>query len=85
MTAVAAELAKVPLIQGVTSDALTRLADRATSRRIEAGTWLFREGDSADCLHVVRSGRLQVIAVGDDGPRVVRELGPNATANSRRS
>ncbi len=78
MTAVAAELAQVPLFQGVTSDALTRLADRATSRRIEAGTWLFREGDSADCLYVVRSGRLQVIAVGDDGPRVVRELGPRA-------
>lgn len=78
MTAVAAELAQVPLFHGVTSDALTRLADRATSRRIEAGTWLFREGDSADCLYVVRSGRRQVIVVGDDGPRVVRELGPRA-------
>ena len=78
MTAVAAELAQVPLFQGVTSDALARLAERATTRQLEAGASLFREGDPADCLYVVRSGRLQVIVEGEDGPRVVRELGPRA-------
>ena len=43
--------------------------------RVEARDWLFREGDAADRLFVVLSGRLQV--VGGDG-RVLREVGPGA-------
>jgi NTE family protein len=39
---------------------------------------LIRQGDAADRLFLVRSGRLRVFVEGEDGPRVVRDLGAGA-------
>jgi NTE family protein len=64
-------LARLPLFADVPPALRDRLAARARDRRVEAGEWLFREGDPGDELFVVRSGRLQVVA----GDVVLRELG----------
>jgi predicted acylesterase/phospholipase RssA len=45
---------------------------------VDAGEWLFHEGDPADSLFVVVGGRLKVLLDSPEGPRVVRELGPGA-------
>ncbi len=71
-----AALAGVPLFQGVGDDALRTLAAGATCVAAPAGEWLFRAGDPAEVLYVVRSGRLRISIEHDDGPRVVREVGP---------
>jgi predicted acylesterase/phospholipase RssA len=47
-----------------------RLLDDDSLVRLHAGRWLFRTGDPADAMYVVRSGRLEVVADG-----VLRELG----------
>ena len=71
-TAVAAELAEVPLFQGVAPDSLARLAERTTTRRVDAGSSLFfHENDPAHFRYVVRSGRLHVVLSGGD----VQEIG----------
>jgi NTE family protein len=56
-------------------DEFVCLAERV---RIRAQEWLFLEGDVADRLYLLLSGRLRVLVQGDDGPRVLRLLGPGA-------
>jgi NTE family protein len=50
-----------------------RLAERVSIQELRAGDWLFRAGDPGDRLYVVRSGRLDVVAEGED--RVLRRVG----------
>ena len=46
---------------------------------VPAGAWLFHQGDSADAMYVVRSGRLHVVDERPDGSQdVIRELRPGA-------
>ena len=71
-------LAEVPLFHGVEPATLAALEAHAAQHHLEAGSWLFREGDPADSLFVVVSGRLRVVITDDDGPRVIRELGPGS-------
>jgi predicted acylesterase/phospholipase RssA/CRP-like cAMP-binding protein len=75
-SATAEALALVPLFQRVDAAALSVLERNAKHRHIEAGQWLFHEGDDADSLFVVMSGRLRIVVTGEGEPRIVRELGP---------
>ncbi|UNK71485.1 DHA2 family efflux MFS transporter permease subunit [Microbacterium sp. H1-D42] len=56
------------------SDAQKRLRDGATPRTVRAGEWLLRQGEAAESMFVIVSGRAEVVI--DD--EVVRELGPGA-------
>jgi NTE family protein len=71
-------LAGVPILAGAADETLDEL--RRSLRRVEvpARRFLFRAGEEADRLYIVRSGRLEVLAEGADGPRVVRVVGPGA-------
>lgn len=71
-------LAGVPLFHGVAPETLDALEREGTHRHLDAGAWLFREGDPAEALFVLRSGRLRITVAGDDETRIVRELGPGA-------
>jgi NTE family protein len=67
---------EAPLLRGVSDHVVAELSESAREVRVEAREWLFREGDAADRLFVVLSGRLQVVAAGDG--RLLREVGPGA-------
>ena len=67
-------LGRVPLFADLADPLRAALAERATTHRLGAGEYLFRAGDPADALYVVRAGRLEVIAP-DPEQAVVRELG----------
>jgi CRP-like cAMP-binding protein len=41
-------------------DILTLLGEAATAIRLESGQVLFAEGDPADCMYVVKNGRLRI-------------------------
>jgi NTE family protein len=71
--------ANAPLFRDVGTRALERLAGDAGALVVRGGDYLFRGGDAADRLFVVRAGRLRVVVEEADGPRVVRELGPGDT------
>jgi predicted acylesterase/phospholipase RssA/CRP-like cAMP-binding protein len=71
-------LARAPLLAGAEPETLDELARSVRPIRVHAGEVLIREGQAADRLYVVRSGRLRVLVEREDGPRAVRELGPGA-------
>ena len=68
-------LRMVPIFAELPEASLSELASRAATVRIEAGDTLFRQGDPADSLYVVVSGRLEVLLEKDE-PEVLRVLGP---------
>ena len=63
-------LGATPLFAGLPDEMLAAIVARAESTQINAGDWLFRQGDRGDCLYVVRSGRLEAIREGDGGGSV---------------
>lgn len=57
-------LRQVPVLAELSDELLSQLAEEAGEVRVPAGEWLLREGDRAESLYVVRSGRLEVISEG---------------------
>ncbi|HUO73144.1 MAG TPA: MFS transporter [Solirubrobacteraceae bacterium] len=66
-------LGLVPILAGLDAQLRESLAARARTAQAGAGAWLFREGDPADALYVVRAGRLEV--VDETAGIVIRQLG----------
>src|SRR5581483_8610524 len=72
-------IAAVPLFSGLSPAEIAALAKRATTVTLGAGAWLYHEGDIADGMYVVRSGRIQMVDERrDGGPQIIRELRPGA-------
>lgn len=65
-------LATVPLLEGLGAADRARLASDAAVRRVPAGEWVFRRGDPGDSVHLVLSGRVEIV---DAGGAVIRVLG----------
>jgi len=65
-----------PLFRAVDAEALRRLSADAHAIAVRGGEYLFHTGETADRLYVVRTGRLRVLVETEDGPKLVRELGP---------
>jgi predicted acylesterase/phospholipase RssA/CRP-like cAMP-binding protein len=68
----------VPLFASLPDSAIEDIAARATETHIVAGEWLFREGDFADGLYVLRTGRLEVVREAGDAEILIRGLSPGA-------
>ena len=66
-------LGHVPLFAGLERPLREQLAVRVRSVRVDAGEWLFHEGDPGDAMYIVRAGRLEV--VDEATGMVIRELG----------
>src|SRR5512134_812882 len=57
-------LRRVPVLSGLDDELLGRLAAELTLVSVRAGDWLVREGEAAETLYLIRSGRLEVVAEG---------------------
>jgi NTE family protein len=72
-------LANVRMLAGVAPETIDRLVERLRSVHVRAGQVVVTQGDAADRIFLVRSGRLRVSVEDVDGDhRVVRELGTGA-------
>jgi NTE family protein len=71
-------LAALPLLAGADSETLDALLAHIRPVHVHAGDVVIRQGDAADRLFLVRSGRLRVVVEQEDGPKTVRELGAGA-------
>ena len=61
-------------------DALGELASELQLVRLKRGELLIRQGDPADCMYIIVSGRLEQTALADDGAeRYLGELGSGET------
>jgi NTE family protein len=73
-----APLGDAALLGTLPPGAQEELLAAASPVRLHARDWLFREGDEADRLYFVVSGRLRVVVERDGESRVARLLGPGA-------
>jgi CRP/FNR family transcriptional regulator, cyclic AMP receptor protein len=64
-------LATVPLLSGLDQEELQRFADLTRERTFPKGSVILFEHDPGDSLYVVRSGRVKVVLVGEDGREVI--------------
>lgn len=71
-------LGRVPLLQGLPGSDLERIAGLAKPRTVQAGEFLFREGDDGDRCFVVEEGAVEVLRerpLGDHEQLGVRRRG----------
>ena len=61
----AAFLRNVPVLAGLSDELLERLASEVDEVEFRAGSWILREGEAAESVFIVRSGRVEII---DEGP-----------------
>jgi CRP/FNR family cyclic AMP-dependent transcriptional regulator len=64
-------LSTVPLFSGLTADQLARFADVTREKTFPRGSVIVFEQDPGDSLYVVRSGRVKVVLLGEDGREVI--------------
>jgi NTE family protein len=67
-------LGDVPLVAVLSDKARVALAAASRTVGLDAGAWLFREGDAPGSAYLLRSGRLEVV----QGGRLIRTLAPGA-------
>ena len=68
-------LQQMPIFGAISESALAYLLEPAPEVRFAAGTWLFREGDLAQSMYVLESGRVAVMKAWDGQDLLLRELG----------
>jgi len=72
-----AEIAKIPLFQGVPQSDLQTLVQAAHSRQLLAGEFFFMQGDEAECMYVLLKGSVKLSQVGPDGQQaLIRVITP---------
>jgi CRP/FNR family cyclic AMP-dependent transcriptional regulator len=64
-------LGTVPLFSGLTREELESFAELARERSYPRGSVILFENDPGDSLLVVRSGRVKVVLIGEDGREVI--------------
>jgi CRP/FNR family cyclic AMP-dependent transcriptional regulator len=64
-------LATVPLFSGLDRAELQRFADLTREKFFPKGSVILFEHDPGDSLYVIRSGRVKVVLVGEDGREVI--------------
>lgn len=70
-------LGELRVFEGASPRALEVLAANAVEAQVRAGQWVVREGEPADDFYVIRSGELDVTAIGERGAfNVVNRMGP---------
>lgn len=69
-------LQQMPIFGGVREDALHCLLEPLRLRRVAAGDYFFREQDSAECMYVLESGRVEVVKQWQDLELLLRQLAP---------
>jgi CRP-like cAMP-binding protein len=72
-----AEIAKIPLFQGVPQSDLEALVQAAHRRNVQAGEFFFLQGDEAERMYVLVKGRVKLSQVGPDGQQaLIRVITP---------
>src|SRR3954462_14486736 len=71
LTTTADFLATVPLFSGLNRDELEAFGELTRERTHPRGSVILFENDSGDSLFIVRSGRVKVVLIGEDGREVI--------------
>jgi CRP-like cAMP-binding protein len=69
-------LAEHPFLEGISADLLTTISSCATHVHYDAGEMIYREGDEADCFHLIRHGKVAIEIYRQRGSIVIQTVGP---------
>lgn len=73
-------LRQVPLFAALTPTQLAALLNRSREVRLAAGSLLFHQGDDASRFFLVRTGRIKLFRLSDEGQeKVIEIIGPGLT------
>src|ERR1700709_1646347 len=64
-------LASVPLFHGLDRDELARFGDLVRDRSYPKGSVILFQDDPGDSLYILRTGRVKVVLIGEDGREVI--------------
>ena len=64
-------LATVPLFHGLERDEIARFAELVRERSYPKGSVILFQDDPGDALYIVRTGRVKVVLIGEDGREVI--------------
>ncbi len=67
-------LRKAPLLSGLSTEQLERVAGHAVSIHLDEGQWLFRQGDPSRRFYFVERGQLRLFRLSPDGVEKVIEI-----------
>jgi len=74
-------LRHVPLFSALSDDDLSALAEHVRLQHFEAGQLLIKQGDPADALYIIQSGRAEVVVTSRRSEeRVIDSIGPGEPA-----
>lgn len=68
-------LQQMPIFGAISEEALAFLLEPATEVRVAAGAYFFREGDLAQSMYVLESGRVAILKSWGGEELLLRELG----------
>jgi CRP/FNR family cyclic AMP-dependent transcriptional regulator len=75
MSALTSSLQQIFLLRDLSPEALALVEQAATSMVVEGGREIFREGEAADSLYLIRSGSVRVSKPGNDNDVVMLGTG----------
>ena len=64
-------LQRASLFQGISPDDLSRIVQVARRRQLQAGTFLFHQGDPAEMIYIPVRGRLKLTQITPEGDEVI--------------
>ncbi len=67
-------LNKIQLFQGLSDDALHTVVKAAREKSFDEGSYIFYQDDPAERIYVLRSGRLKLFQLSDDGQQVLMRV-----------
>ncbi|AUB85467.1 Crp/Fnr family transcriptional regulator [Candidatus Thiodictyon syntrophicum] len=67
-------LRKAPLLSGLSTEQLERVAGHAVAIHLDEGQWLFRQGDPSRRFYFVERGQLRLFRLSPDGVEKVIEI-----------
>ena len=68
-------LQRMPIFGGIADETLAFLVDQAATRQVARGGEFFREGDEAQAMFVLESGRVDIVRSWQGDNLVLRQLG----------
>ena len=70
-------LRQVPVFAGLADEQLKKIHDKTVERLFRKGAVIFFEGDPGEGFHYVRSGKVKIVKISDDGrEHIIKVLSP---------
>lgn len=67
-------LQELDVFQGLESEQFASLCQCTTKRRLHRGSFLFRQGETASTVYLIKSGKLKLVQTSEDGRETILDI-----------